>query len=123
MMNLCPTCGWHACVAETMEVECPLCKTQFSALSHDDQGRNAWELLHMKQDADEEWFQWWLETAVPQYGCMCVTFVNAYTAHTPPVFEEGWFQWTVDLHNAVNMKLEKDTMTLEEALDVWQVSV
>jgi hypothetical protein len=45
-------------------------------------------------------------------------FIQWYKNHGDP-FEGQAFEWSVDLHNYVNRKLAKKTMTLEESRDLW----
>ncbi len=45
-------------------------------------------------------------SSVPDYGCGCQDFLSDYLLANPPQFDDFW-QWGVDLHNAVNLKLKK----------------
>lgn len=66
------------------------------------------------------------------------SFINSYTEVLPcpmcrvhfaevislyPIPTEGdqyiFFKWSVDVHNVVNKKLDKPTMTVQEALEKW----
>lgn len=83
-------------------------------------GRKAWRTLHERRDANPEWFREWM-TSIPT-GCGCGSSVAAILAEHPPNYASpaAWFEWTVDFHNAVNVKLGKPTMTLDEARRLWR---
>ena len=64
---------------------------------------------------------------IPRYhGCTCKEFWNAWIKSYPPVFgvnENGinkYFEWTVNTHNAVNQKLNKPILTLEDAIKLYK---
>lgn len=66
----------------------------------------------------------WEET-IPGYDCGggCRKFYDEWKAANPPTFDEKGhltFCWGVRLHNAVNTKLEKPTITLKEAIKIWR---
>lgn len=81
------------------------------------QGRELWSELHSTVTI-ETLPQW--EEKIPNYSCKCKAFYNAWKIDNPPR-KDDFFAWTVELHNAVNRKLEKLEMTLEEARNVWMV--
>lgn len=49
---------------------------------------------------------------IPQYECKCR---QIWIKENPPTFGEKYFEWTVKTHNAVNKKLGKTELTLEQA--------
>lgn len=51
-------------------------------------------------------------------GCRCRSFYNNWRRLNPPTFK-NYFEWTVKLHNAVNRKLNKPEITLEDAIKRW----
>lgn len=57
---------------------------------------------------------------IPKFetGCKCRSFYNKYLKSNPPTFNK-YFEWTVELHNAVNKKLRKPTVSLEAARGIW----
>lgn len=65
-----------------------------------------WLELHTKQDATSEWFADWIGR-LPSIGCGCLQWLRDYLKDNPPVYGEGWYEWTVRLHDAVNTKLGK----------------
>lgn len=81
-------------------------------------GPRMWNMLHTAKDADDRWIRSF--TANVPCG-PCKTGWRAILAEMPPVFGEGWFAWTVEAHNAVNVKLDKPTMTVEAARAIWLV--
>ena len=64
---------------------------------------------------------------IPKYhNCSCQEFWQAWVRSNPPVFgidENGnnkYFIWTVNTHNAVNKKLNKPIITLDDAIKLYQ---
>lgn len=57
---------------------------------------------------------------IPKFesGCKCRSFYNTYLKKNPPTIEK-YFEWTVNLHNAVNKKLGKPEISLETARNIW----
>lgn len=54
------------------------------------------------------------------HGCSCNEFWNKWIRANPPNYAQGkYFEWTVKTHNAVNAKLGKPQITLEEAYAMW----
>lgn len=84
-----------------------------------ERGRKLWAELHTKQDATPEWFALWMQR-VPSFGCGCRNAFAAIIAVNPPQYDD-WFAWTVEAHNAVNDKLNKPQITIEEARTIWQM--
>ena len=74
-------------------------------------------VFHAKSLAD------W-ELSIPQYGCQCKAFYRAWKAENAPDFSspEAFFAWGVALHNAVNAKLGKPQITLDEAYSIWRMN-
>jgi hypothetical protein len=64
-----------------------------------------WNELHSEQHASPEWIEDWLER-VPEINCGCRLWVKQWIADNPPRYHD-WYQWTVELHDAVNAKLGK----------------
>ena len=56
-------------------------------------------------------------------GCRCKEFWDNYVRSHPPVFgpNKEYFKWTVDTHNAVNIKLGKPIFSLEDALTLYNI--
>lgn len=84
---------------------------------------NPWIALHNGSIVDAAGLAEW-ETTIPHYGCACRQFYQGYKADNPHDFTspEAFFRWGVDLHNAVNRKLGKPELTIEEALSIWRKS-
>jgi hypothetical protein len=83
--------------------------------------RSLWAKLHSGIIHDEATLAEW-ELSIPQYGCQCKAFYQAWKADNAPDFSslEAFFAWGVRLHNAVNAKLGKPQITLEEAYRIWR---
>ena len=59
---------------------------------------------------------------IPRYrtGCKCREFWNNWIRQNPPTYTNPeYFAWTVKAHNAVNAKLSKPIMKLEEAIKLY----
>ncbi len=82
-----------------------------------EQGRELWSELHTSVTI-EALAAW--EERIPNFECKCKAFYNAWKIDHPPR-EGDFFAWTVELHNAVNAKLSKPTLTLDEARQLWMV--
>ena len=84
---------------------------------------NPWILLHDGSIKTIEQLTEW-ELLIPQYGCSCKRFYAEWKAANPPDFSspEAFFAWGVALHNAVNAKLGKPEITIEEAYSIWRKS-
>lgn len=78
-------------------------------------GRELWRELHSDVTFDHllEW-----ESKIPSYGCSCKLFYHEWKASNPPR-KDDFFAWTVELHNAVNAKLGKPIITLQQAREIW----
>jgi hypothetical protein len=82
--------------------------------------RDHWAELHTKTDATPEWLEDWI-ARIPS-GCGCGESFDSILLRVPPRFGEDWFEWTVQIHNAVNQKLGKPEMTINEAKARWQIA-
>ena len=82
---------------------------------------NAWIALHNGSIFHAAGLSEW-ESSIPQYECGCRAFYAKYKAEMPPDFTspEAFFRWGVNLHNAVNRKLGKHELTIDEALSIWR---
>jgi hypothetical protein len=84
---------------------------------------NPWIFLHDGSIKTIEQLAEW-EICIPQYGCPCKRFYAEWKAANPPDFSspEAFFAWGVALHNAVNAKLGKPEITIDEAYSIWRKS-
>ena len=57
---------------------------------------------------------------IPRYtkGCKCQEFWNNWYKANPPTFDK-YFEWTVKTHNAVNKKLHKAEISVDEARKIF----
>jgi len=79
-------------------------------------GPALWAELHTKRDANAAW----LASFSDGLPCgRCKEHWREILKDMPPVFGEGWFEWTWRAHNAVNSILGKPMFTLAEALNRW----
>ena len=84
---------------------------------------NPWVGIHNGSIVNAEGLAAW-ELLIPQYGCSCKRFYAEWKAANPPDFTstEAFFAWGVALHNAVNAKLGKPEITIDEAYSIWRKS-
>lgn len=84
-------------------------------------GREAWRRLHTELQPTSEWFEQEWKPLIPQ-SCGCSASANKLLEQCPPRFEsrEEFFAWSVEYHNAVNRKLRKPEISLDEALAIWR---
>ena len=84
------------------------------------QGRFAWSLLHNYRGCDPQWLELWVYF-IPS-RCDCRDGFQQILKDLPPDFSspEAFFAWGVRLHNAVNAKLGKPQITLDEAYLIWR---
>ena len=83
-------------------------------------GRLAWTKLHSYRGCDPQWLDIW-QYLIPQ-RCECKDGYQRILADMPPDYSspEAFFAWGVALHNAVNKKLSKPEITIEEAYSIWR---
>lgn len=83
--------------------------------------KNPWIDLHDGTVHDALSLANW-ELNIPQYGCQCKKFYAEWKAENEPDFTspDGFFAWTVRLHNAVNVKLGRPELTIDEARKIWR---
>ena len=84
----------------------------------DQAGRLAWAKLHSYRGCDPQWLDIW-QYLIPQ-RCDCKDGYQRILAEMPPDFSspEAFFAWGVALHNAVNAKLGKQQITIDEAYSI-----
>lgn len=84
------------------------------------QGRACWTEKHSYLGCDPIWHDLW-ELTIPKTDCLCNDYYAKLKKENPPDFSspEAYFKWGVWLHNKVNEKLEKQQVTLEEAIQIW----
>jgi hypothetical protein len=84
-----------------------------------------WNELHSRAikftGTDDNLFLNTWSAKIPNFegGCKCRSFYTLWRRQNPPNFAK-YFEWTVNLHNAVNTKLRKPTISLEEAHAKWK---
>jgi hypothetical protein len=86
------------------------------------QGRFAWAKLHGYRGCDPQWLDIW-QYLIPA-RCDCKDGYQKILEQMPPDFSspEAFFAWGVRLHNAVNAKLGKQQITLDEAYLIWRMN-
>lgn len=76
-----------------------------------------WKEFHCKVDANQAWFLDWL-SRVPA-NCDCGEGLASLVERLPPRFGD-WFAYSVEFHNAINLKLNKPMISIEDALRAWR---
>lgn len=87
--------------------------------------RFLWKLLHTYQYESEENTKIWFESWKSKISCgNCKAHLEELLKILPVDYssKEGFFKWTVEIHNMVNKKLEKPIISVEEALLIWENS-
>jgi hypothetical protein len=84
------------------------------------QGRQSWTMLHSYRGCDPAWVKIW-EDSIPSGGCSCKEGYKAILKDHPFDYSspDAFFASGIALHNAVNRKLEKPEITLDEARQIW----
>ncbi len=90
-------------------------------------GPLAWKVLHKRalllpvHDAAAEtvWLKGDFRKMLPCSACR--SFLDEYLVKNPPNFAK-YFEWTVAMHNAVNVKLAKKEIPLGEATAIWKAA-
>lgn len=79
-------------------------------------GRELWEELFTAVETHEDLDRW--EAKIPKYGCDCDRFYKNWKLENH-LGNELSFEWKWSLKSAVNKKLEKDNLDLDEAMAVF----
>lgn len=84
------------------------------------QGNFAWSLLHKYTGCDPQWFELW-QYFIPN-RCDCKAGYQKILESLPPDFSspDAFFAWGVELHNAVNKKIERQEMQIDQAKANWR---
>lgn len=85
-------------------------------------GPRFWAELHLygvrhRGKNSTGWFNEWKES-LPFDGCPCKEHLDEWISENPPDWKE-FFTWGIDLHNAVNLRIGKPTMDIENARLLW----
>jgi len=85
--------------------------------------RFLWQLLHTHKYESEEDAKVWFEAWKAKISCgSCKSHLEELLRVLPVDYssKEGFFKWTVEIHNMVNKKLGKVEISVEEAILLWQ---
>ena len=63
------------------------------------------------------WLNDWRDS-IPFNGCPCKEHLDNWFSENPPDWNR-FFEWGIDLHNAVNLRIGKPTMDVENAKELW----
>jgi hypothetical protein len=64
------------------------------------------------------WLDFWI-AGLPFDGCPCEQHLFEYISENPPSYAD-FFAWGVNLHNAVNERIGKPVIAVEDARKLWQ---
>lgn len=78
-----------------------------------------WRELHTKIDPDPKWLKNFTES-IPCGECKVHWKVLLQLYPCP--YGEGYFEWTVFIHNQVNKRLNKEQMPIEQAREIYKVA-
>ena len=76
-----------------------------------------WKEWHKQTEPTPSWIDDWLNQ-IPG-GCGCGAEFRDWVLKNSPRFDD-WFAYSVEGHNAVNRKLGKPELSLDEAKAIWQ---
>ncbi len=86
-------------------------------------GYNLWCQLHLRaltiNTEDNVWLRDWADQL--PVNCECCEFWEYLLEENPPRWHD-YFQWSWEMQNFVNIKLDKPTISLEEAKALWRVN-
>lgn len=85
-------------------------------------GPRAWAELHLfalRHDGsdDSEWLSRWVKSLNFE-GCPCEEHLKKHLADCPPRWSD-LFNWSVELHNAVNQRLGRPEIDAKDARKLW----
>lgn len=63
------------------------------------------------------WLNDWRDS-LPFNGCPCKEHLDNWFSENPPDWNR-FFEWGIDFHNAVNIRIGKPTMDVENARELW----
>lgn len=83
-------------------------------------GQRSWSILHRYRGCDPVFFEAW-QHSIPAM-CDCRNEFKKIVEKHPPEFSspEAFFRWGWFVHNAVNEKLGKPLVDLDDALKQWR---
>lgn len=87
----------------------------------EERGRQLWRAIHLHKDADREWYNKWRNYLI-KGKCNCSEhFLEVEKSH-PISFdsEQKFFESSIDMHNAVNERLERPACSMERAYMLWR---
>lgn len=88
--------------------------------------RKIWRKLHtlardIKTDKDKDEFIAYVNTLAPFIPCgPCRGHFKSYITQHPPTKDQDLFLWAFTFHNAVNERLRKPILTLEEVIEFYK---
>lgn len=115
----CIHCGRHTlglCRCSRVEPKPPVrfVQTQAAIPALETVPYNHWQPLHQKKNATPEWFAKW-ESQIPCSFCR----ENYKKIRIEPRFGDDWFEFTWQLHNAVNEHVGYKLQSLDDAKACW----
>ena len=89
-------------------------------------GPRFWAELHLfalrhRGKPAQGWLDLWID-AIPFDGCPCKDHLRDFLRKNPPDWS-NFFEWSVNLHNAVNARTGKLTIPVEKARELWTLRI
>ena len=87
----------------------------------EEKGRQLWKAIHLHTECNRDWYADWREQLVKS-KCNCgAHFRELERTHLISFeSEQAFFESSIAMHNAVNDRLSKPQMSLEEAYMLWR---
>lgn len=79
-------------------------------------GKVLWSVLH-KHALQNEYNSEWLLAFTNKVPCGACR--GSFAVYPKPQKDDNFFEWTVKVHNQVNLKIGKKPMSFSEARDLW----
>ena len=89
------------------------------------EGSRYWAELHLfalrtnsNNYCHDFWLQQWI-LSLPFDGCPCEQHLKEFLRNNPAEWHD-FFAWTIKLHNSVNERIGKDTLSVDKARELWK---
>ena len=89
------------------------------------EGSRFWAELHLfalrvnsSNYCHDFWLQQWI-LSLPFDGCPCEQHLKEFLRNNPADWSD-FFAWTIKLHNSVNERIGKDTLSVDKARELWK---
>lgn len=80
-----------------------------------EQFHRLWDEFHSEEHPNPNWLRDWQRRLPSEINCGCDRWLAEYLQTNPPRFAD-WHRWTWEVHNAVNLKLDKPLLGYLDAI-------